>query len=151
MRRVLALAPLLLVSACATQPCNPSADRNIFQVGGCVMGGGYQQRQDALRAQLNQAMASQAEADRALIAYPADVPQAGQVPLEAHSRQGRQLVRLAVARPEDALDGEGHGVGPNRLRANVRPVNRHRLQAVSSAPQHQVSAVGVAVAEHLGH
>lgn len=67
MRRVLALAPLLLASGCATQPCNPGADRNIFQVGGCVIGGGYQQRQDTLQAQLSQAIASQAEADRALV------------------------------------------------------------------------------------
>ena len=42
-------APVLLLSACGPQQnCDPSRDRSIFQVGGCVMGGGYQQRVDRL-------------------------------------------------------------------------------------------------------
>jgi hypothetical protein len=53
--------PAALLAGCGPQAsCDPSRDRSIFQVGGCVMGGGYQQRVDRLSA-----AADQAEADRA--------------------------------------------------------------------------------------
>jgi chromosome segregation ATPase len=63
-----AVAGLLALAGCANQPCDPHADRSIFQVGGCVMGGGYQQRVDVLQAQINQAEAEQAATERNLAA-----------------------------------------------------------------------------------
>jgi len=53
--------PATLLAGCGPQSsCDPARDRSIFQVGGCVMGGGYQQRVDRLSAE-----AHRAEADRA--------------------------------------------------------------------------------------
>ena len=64
MRRLVAL--VLVLGGCTAQPCDPRADRNIFQVGNCVIGGGYQQRVDTLQVRLDQAEADQATARRDL-------------------------------------------------------------------------------------
>lgn len=58
--RTVAGIGLLIVAGCANQPCDPALDRSIFQVAGCVVGGGYDARLAQLQAQLNEA-----EADRA--------------------------------------------------------------------------------------
>jgi chromosome segregation ATPase len=63
---LLLLAPFLLLAGCAAQPCDPRADRNIFQVGNCVVGGGYQSRVDVLQQRVAVAEAEQAAAARDL-------------------------------------------------------------------------------------
>jgi chromosome segregation ATPase len=60
----LGLLAALALAGCANQPCDPNVDNNIFQVGRCVAGGGYQQRVDTLQARLQQAEAEQATAQR---------------------------------------------------------------------------------------
>jgi len=85
MRPALACAVLLAAAGCATQPCDPHADRNIFQVGGCIMGGGYQQRQDALQGRLDQANLARgaAQADLADAMAQRDATAARRAELEA--------------------------------------------------------------------
>ena len=59
--------PAALLAGCGPQAsCDPARDRSIFQVGGCVMGGGYQQRVDRLSTEADRAEADRAaaEADR---------------------------------------------------------------------------------------
>jgi len=65
MRQIAAIGVLLL-AGCAAQPCDPRADRNIFQVGNCVVGGGYQGRVDVLQQRVTIAEAEQAAAQREL-------------------------------------------------------------------------------------
>jgi chromosome segregation ATPase len=62
----LALVPAALASGCAPQNCDPSRDKSIFQVAGCVTSGSYQQRVDRLSLQADQAETDRAaaEADR---------------------------------------------------------------------------------------
>lgn len=59
----LALALAAVAAGCAPQDCDPARDRSIFQVAGCVGGGGYQARVDRLSAQLDQAEADRAAAE----------------------------------------------------------------------------------------
>ena len=63
---LLALVPAAFVAGCSPQTCDPSRDKSIFQVAGCVTGGGYQQRVDRLSTQADQAEVDRAaaEADR---------------------------------------------------------------------------------------
>jgi len=63
---IAALIGALLLAGCAAQPCDPRADRNIFQVGNCVIGGGYQGRVDGLQQRVALAEAEQAQAARDL-------------------------------------------------------------------------------------
>lgn len=59
-------APALAAGCSSPQNCDPSRDRSIFQVAGCVGGGGYQARVDKLSTEADQAEADRAaaEADR---------------------------------------------------------------------------------------
>ena len=59
--------PVAFAAGCAPpQNCDPSRDRSIFQVAGCVTAGGYQQRVDRLSVAADQAEGDRtsAEADR---------------------------------------------------------------------------------------
>ena len=62
--------PLLavLLAGCSGQSCDPSRNRDIFTVTGCVVGGGYGQRADALETQAAQAAADRDAAQVALAA-----------------------------------------------------------------------------------
>jgi chromosome segregation ATPase len=141
MRRVLALVPLLLASACATQPCNPGADRNIFQVGGCVIGGGYQKRQDALQAQLNQATASQAEAERALAKARASRDDAATQRAELQATLAAESTRsLRLQRELASVQGSTHADQQRlqQLQAQLAEVNAELEGLRASAPSDAV-------------
>lgn len=62
--RAWGLAAVLALAGCAGQTCDPRARDNIFQVGACAIGSGYQTRLDALRAEASRAEGEQAEALR---------------------------------------------------------------------------------------
>jgi chromosome segregation ATPase len=67
LRFVWLVLPATLLAGCGPQSsCDPARDRSIFQVGGCVVGGGYQQRVDRLSSEADRAEADRAaaEADR---------------------------------------------------------------------------------------
>ncbi len=66
MRRAAFLALLAGVAGCATGPCDPTKDKNIFQVAGCEVNGGYQGRLDAKQQDLADAEAAQSRAEAAL-------------------------------------------------------------------------------------
>ncbi len=84
--------PLAFAAACAPpQNCDPSRDRSIFQVAGCVTGGAYQQRVDRLSMD-----ADRAEADR--VAAEADRRQAEGRRDAAASRAARMRADLASER-----------------------------------------------------
>ncbi|MGX9964300.1 hypothetical protein ACVFYP_13300 [Roseomonas sp. F4] len=118
MPRFLALPLLLLIAACANQPCDPRADRNILQVGNCVLSGSYQQRVDSMQARL-----SQAEADQRLAADQL-----------AAARRGRDAVEVERAQLRSDLASERlrttqieRDIAAARARGNV---NRDRLAAI---------------------
>lgn len=67
LRFVWLVLPAAVLAGCGPQSsCDPGRDRSIFQVGGCVVGGGYQQRVDRLSSEADRAEADRAaaEADR---------------------------------------------------------------------------------------
>lgn len=111
---------LLLLAGCAAQPCDPRADRNIFQVGNCVVGGGYQQRVDVLQQRVEVAEAEQAAAARELDA--ARARRDGVAAEQARLRNDLAAERTRTARLEREI-GQAREAG--RL-------NRQRLAGLES-------------------
>jgi chromosome segregation ATPase len=111
MRRATASLPaILLLAGCATQPCDPNADRSIFQVGGCVMGGGYQQRVDTMQANLAGAQAQQADAQRAAAAAAAQRDRSLAEESQLRAELARERARTAqMQRDVAALRDSGRG------------------------------------------
>ena len=113
MRRtlLLPLLPAFLFSGCAPQDCNPSRDRSIFQVAGCVTTGAYQQRVDRLTVQTDRAevdrAAAETERSRAVARRDTAADQAARLRADLAGQQSRSIALerdLATARQRTRVD-----------------------------------------------
>ena len=109
-----ACAGLLIVSGCASQPCDPARDQSIFKVAGCVVGGGYDARLAQLQMQLDHAEADRQEA-LSMLQKAVDRRD------DLQAREARLRAELAVQRARSirfqrALVVEGEGARVDRAR-----------------------------------
>jgi chromosome segregation ATPase len=136
-------APALLLAGCGPQQnCDPSRDRSIFQVGGCVVGGGYQQRVDRLSAEADRAEADRAaaEADRRAAESRRDAAASRAAGLRAElaSQQTRSIALerdIQAARNRTRMDQQRLGQLEQDL-AGLR-AEQDRLRAAPASPQQQ--------------
>ncbi|CAH2603857.1 conserved protein of unknown function [Rhodovastum atsumiense] len=164
MKRSAVLALTLGLAACANQPCDPHRDRNIFTVGGCLVGGGYQARVDQLQVDLAQveqernaaeqdARAAMARRDQAAAAQArlrvdiaderARVLMLQQSIASARSRAGADQKRLAQLQQDlGQLRGEQERL---QAEAATRPDAPPRLREEQQQQQQRVRALEQAV------
>ncbi len=148
MRTALRLAlliatPVAFATGCAPpQNCDPSRDRSIFQVAGCVTAGGYQQRVDRLSTAANQAEAdrSDAEADRRSAEARRDTAagRAAGMRAELASQQTRSIALerdIQSARQRTRVDQQRLGQLETDL-SGLR-AEQDRLRAAPPSPQQQ--------------
>src|ERR1700759_4680615 len=111
MRHLLVLAVPLTAAACAAGPCDATRDNNIFTVGNCVMGGGYDRNLDLRRRDLfiagTEANAASYDANRAGQRYQATAAEAAALRNRLASDQARTAQmqrRIANARGQAGAD-----------------------------------------------
>lgn len=136
-------APVAFAAGCAPpQNCDPSRDRSIFQVAGCVTAGGYQQRVDRLSTAADQAEAdrSAAEADRRSAEARRDTSatRAAGLRSELASQQTRSIALerdIQSARQRTRVDQQRLGQLEQDL-SGLR-AEQDRLRAAPPSPQQQ--------------
>jgi len=142
LRLTFSLALPFALAACAPQDCDPSRDRSIFQVAGCVTGGGYQQRVDRLGAQADRAEADRAaaEADRSRAEARRDTAasQAARLRADLASQQTRSIALerdISSARQRARMNQQQLGQLEQDLAA-LR-AEQERLRATPASPAAQ--------------
>jgi chromosome segregation ATPase len=138
----LLLAATALASCSPQQACDPSRDRSIFQVGGCVVGGGYQQRVDRLAEAADRAEADRAaaEADRRAAEARRDTAASRAAGLRAElaSQQTRSIALerdIQAARARGRMDQQRLTQLEQEL-TSLR-AEQDRLRAADTGPQQQ--------------
>ncbi len=135
--------PAALLAGCGPQSsCDPARDRSIFQVGGCVMGGGYQQRVDRLSAEADRAEADRAaaEADRRAAEARRDTAASRAATLRAElaTQQTRSIALerdIQAARARGRMDQQRLSQLEQNL-AGLR-AEQERLRGAPPSPQQQ--------------
>jgi chromosome segregation ATPase len=135
--------PAALLAGCGPQAsCDPARDRSIFQVGGCVVGGGYQQRVDRLSTEADRAEADRvsADADRRAAEARRDTAasRAAGLRSELASQQTRSIALerdIQAARARGRMDQQRLGQLEQDL-TGLR-AEQERLRAAPPSPQQQ--------------